>query len=166
MALLTKSEMKKIESKFPEGVTSEQVVKIFHNKGNKFSEATLRKYVQLGLLPTSRRVGIRGRHRGSSGMYPTGVIRLINEIKDVLGQGLSLSEVCRGKWGLLSETLQLQTQMSHLFERVQTSIQIEQKTSSQRAALRRLVLQQQKKLSREVKQLEQLLEKIGASSKS
>ena len=34
----------------------------------KFSEATLRKYVQLGLLPRSVRVGRKGKHQGSQGI--------------------------------------------------------------------------------------------------
>ncbi len=60
MSTLQNSELRRIETKYPEGISSAAVVKIFQQKGERFSEATLRKYVQLGLLPTSRRVGIRG----------------------------------------------------------------------------------------------------------
>ena len=39
-------------------------------RGEPLSEATFRKYVQLGLLPRSVRVGRKGKHRGSQGLYP------------------------------------------------------------------------------------------------
>jgi hypothetical protein len=58
MSILSEAEMKRLESKYSEGIASDAVVKLFQGKGLRFSEATLRKYVQLGLLPVSRRVGI------------------------------------------------------------------------------------------------------------
>ena len=84
MALLSATELRRVERDHEDGISSADIVELFSSKGERFSEATLRKYVQLGLLPMSRRVGIRGRHRGSSGLYPVVVVRLINEIKKAL----------------------------------------------------------------------------------
>ncbi len=93
MSILQVSELRRIEAKYAVGITSAVVVKIFRSKGERFSEATLRKYVQLGLLPTSRRVGIRGRHRGSSGLYPCVIVRMANEIKQALAEGHTLEAI-------------------------------------------------------------------------
>jgi hypothetical protein len=103
MGALTTTELRRIEHKFEAGIRSGAVVEIFQGKGHRFSEASLRKYVQLGLLPKSRRVGIRGRHRGSSGLYPVTVVRLINDIKLALDKGATLEEVRFGIVGLASE---------------------------------------------------------------
>lgn len=77
-------ELAKLEREHPEGLSSEEILACFARKGVKFSEATLRKYVQLGLLPRSRRVGLKGKHRGSQGLYPATVVRRIQRIKIML----------------------------------------------------------------------------------
>src|SRR5437867_12937992 len=46
-----------VERRHPEGLTAAQVVEAFTAGGVRLSEATFRKWVQLGLLPRSRRVG-------------------------------------------------------------------------------------------------------------
>ncbi|MEM6733022.1 MAG: hypothetical protein AAF658_15805, partial [Myxococcota bacterium] len=66
MALLSEGELRKLEKKYPTGISSADLVSAFSARGERFSEATLRKYVQLGLLPRSQRIGTQGRHRGSS----------------------------------------------------------------------------------------------------
>jgi DNA-binding transcriptional MerR regulator len=80
----SEDELAKLEREHPQGVSSEEILAYFARKGAKFSEATLRKYVQLGLLPRSRRVGLKGKHRGSQGMYPATVVRRIQRIKTML----------------------------------------------------------------------------------
>jgi hypothetical protein len=83
---LTEDELTRLEREHAEGLTSEQIVACFVKKNVKFTEATLRKYVQLGLLPRSRRVGLKGKHRGSQGLYPTTVVRRIQHLKALMGQ--------------------------------------------------------------------------------
>src|SRR5207249_2752873 len=53
------------------------------------------KYIQAGLLPRSRRVGRKGKHRGSQGVYPVGSIRRINAIKMMMAEGLTLEDIKR-----------------------------------------------------------------------
>jgi hypothetical protein len=48
----------------------QQIVATVTGKGDKLTEPTFRKYVQLGLLPRSVRVGRKGKHRGSQGPLP------------------------------------------------------------------------------------------------
>jgi DNA-binding transcriptional MerR regulator len=91
--LLNAEEVAAVEARNPSGVSSQEVIVLFTERGIKLSEATFRKYVQLGLLPTSRRVGRKGKHRGSRGVYPVSVIRRINLIKSLMDEGLTLEEI-------------------------------------------------------------------------
>ena len=84
-----------LEAEHPQGVTSAQVLGVFEEHGLKFSEATLRKYVQLGLLPRSVRVGRKGKHTGSQGMYPATIVRQILAIKEMMAQNLTIEEIQR-----------------------------------------------------------------------
>lgn len=84
--VFSEDELSRLEREHAEGLTSEQIVSFFTRKNVKFTEATLRKYVQLGLLPRSRRVGLKGKHRGSQGLYPTTVVRRIQHLKSLMGQ--------------------------------------------------------------------------------
>lgn len=93
--LLEERELRDIERAHAGGMTSRQIVDVFETRGIRFSEATLRKYVQLGLLPRSIRVGRKGKHRGSCGMYPTGVIRRVNLVKGMMAENLTIEEIQR-----------------------------------------------------------------------
>ena len=68
---------------------------MFETRGIRFSEATLRKYVQLGLLPRSVRVGRKGKHRGSCGLYPSHVIRRVNVVKGMMAEDRTIEEIQR-----------------------------------------------------------------------
>src|SRR4051794_9374645 len=103
MGLLNTGDIKRIERKYPEGISSGAVVELFKGKGERFSEATLRKYVQLGLLPKSKRVGAAGRHRGSAGVYPVGIVKQINDIKRALEAGGTLEDIRVSRVGLTGE---------------------------------------------------------------
>ena len=70
-----------------------QIVEVFTSRGIKFSEASFRKYVQQGLLPRSRRVGRKGKHRGSLGVYPAKTIRRINSVKQLMADGHTIEEI-------------------------------------------------------------------------
>ena len=91
--LLSEAELDAIEAANPGGLSSGEIVNIFTRQGTRFSEATLRKYVQLGLLPRSRRVGTKGKHKGSRGVYPAGVVRQINEIKRMMALDCTIDEI-------------------------------------------------------------------------
>jgi hypothetical protein len=86
-------ELSGIELRNPDGLSSGEIIDILTDRGFKFSEATLRKYVQLGLLPRSRRVGSKGKHKGSRGLYPAGTIRQINEIKCMMAQDCTIEQI-------------------------------------------------------------------------
>jgi hypothetical protein len=93
--LLEDRELEEIERASPDGLTSRQIVDVFETRGIRFSEATLRKYVQLGLLPRSVRVGRKGKHRGSCGLYPAHVIRRVNVVKGMMAEDRTIEEIQR-----------------------------------------------------------------------
>jgi DNA-binding transcriptional MerR regulator len=92
-ALLKEEDLRAIEGTYPEGITAVQIVDAFTSRGVKFSEASFRKYVQQGLLPRSRRVGRKGKHRGSLGVYPSKTVRRINAVKQLMVDGYTIEEI-------------------------------------------------------------------------
>ena len=78
-----------------DGVSVQTLVEAFAAVGTPLTEATFRKYVQLGLLPRSVRVGRKGKHRGSQGLYPATVVRRIEGIRRLMAQGFTIDEIQR-----------------------------------------------------------------------
>ena len=93
--ILRPDEIERIERDYAVGIPARVIVDIFRPRGVRLSEATFRKYVQAGLLPRSRRVGRKGKHRGSQGLYPVEAVRRINAIKKMMAEGLTLEDIKR-----------------------------------------------------------------------
>jgi DNA-binding transcriptional MerR regulator len=93
MDLLDRAEIERVERERAAGITSGEVVRLFESKGARLSAATFRKYVQLGLLPRSRRVGRKGKHTGSTGLYPVSVVRRIAVIKRMMAEGYTVEDI-------------------------------------------------------------------------
>lgn len=87
------AELAELEGRFADGISSADVLRLFQTRGVKLSEGTFRKYVQLGLLPRSRRVGKKGKHKGSKGLYPVSVVRQIVAIKQMMSDGLTIEQI-------------------------------------------------------------------------
>lgn len=99
MSYFSEEEIKKIEKLFSDGITSNQIIDIFSQRGAKLSEPTFRKYVQLGLLPRSIRVGRKGKYQGSRGLYPVSVVRRINDIKKLMEMNYTIEQI-KDQFGL------------------------------------------------------------------
>jgi DNA-binding transcriptional MerR regulator len=95
LEILRPDELERIERDYASGVPARVILEIFRPRGVRLSEATFRKYVQAGLLPRSRRVGRKGKHRGSQGLYPVEAVRRINAIKKMMAEGQTLEEIKR-----------------------------------------------------------------------
>src|SRR5688500_4274732 len=95
MVKVPESVLKKIEKEHVDGIASADLLSFFASHDIKFGEATLRKWVQLGLLPRSVRVGQKGKHQGSKGMYPVRVVRQILRIKELMARNLTIEEIQR-----------------------------------------------------------------------
>lgn len=95
MELLGPEEIERIERDHAGGLPVRAILEIFRPRGVQLSEATFRKYVQAGLLPRSRRVGRKGKHQGSRGLYPVEAVRRINAIKKMMAEGHTLEDIKR-----------------------------------------------------------------------
>jgi DNA-binding transcriptional MerR regulator len=96
MTTLEADTLRYFEGSHPQGATSIEIMAVLAQMGIRVSEATLRKYVQLGLLPRSRRVGARGRHQGSWGLYPPWTARQVVEVKRLLAEGKTIQDIAAG----------------------------------------------------------------------
>lgn len=92
---LSESDLRRVERQRPDGLTSSEILRVFAEVGVPLSEATLRKYVQLGLLPRSVRVGRKGKHQGSQGIYPVSVVRQIWQIKQMMANDYTIEQIQR-----------------------------------------------------------------------
>jgi hypothetical protein len=113
--LLSGRDLDAVERAHPEGMTSAQVVEVFVARGLKLSEATFRKYVQLGLLPRSRRVGRKGKHQGSMGLYPATVVRRVNAIKRMMAESYTIEEIQRSFLRFKDEIEAIERGLKELF---------------------------------------------------
>lgn len=86
-------DLARLETAHPEGLSTQEVIEFFAVHGARLSEAAFRKYVQLGLLPRSVRVGRKGKHLGSRGIYPATVVRQIDLIRRLMARGRTIPEI-------------------------------------------------------------------------
>jgi DNA-binding transcriptional MerR regulator len=105
MDYLDLTEIERVEREWAAGITSGEVVRLFESKGARLSASTFRKYVQVGLLPRSRRVGRKGKHTGSTGLYPVSVVRRIAVIKRMMAEGYTVEDI-RGSFVTVANRLE------------------------------------------------------------
>jgi len=127
------SELDRIEREHELGLSSQEILDILSAHGVKFSEATLRKYVQLGLLPRSVRVGKKGKHQGSQGMYPSSVVRQIQVIKEMMAANFTIEEIQREFLFVRGEIEELERSLAKVFEALHKASETKASEPSSRA---------------------------------
>jgi hypothetical protein len=142
--LLTEQELHAIERYNMDGLTAAQVVEAFRSRGIKLSEATFRKYVQQGLVPRSRRVGRKGKHQGSMGLYPATVVRRVNAIKRMMAESYTIEEIQRTFLRFKDEIDGLQRGLRTLFEGFEREIKAPQFEVARRKSLAREIVETRK----------------------
>lgn len=118
MSGIDEATLARIEKDHPSGVTSVEILDVFATAGIALSEATLRKYVQLGLLPRSVRVGRKGKHQGSQGIYPVSVIRQILRIKQMMAESFTIEQIQREFLFMRSDLQQLEQTLGGIFDKL------------------------------------------------
>jgi hypothetical protein len=111
---LTDDELTKIEREHPEGLSSDQIVLFLARGGVAFTHASLRKYVQLGLLPRSRRVAVEGKARGSLGLYPAIILRRIQRLRSLMGS-YTIEEIQREFLFVRTDVEELEGNLERIF---------------------------------------------------
>ena len=125
-----------IEREHAGGLTSVEILDMFARHGIPLSEATLRKYVQLGLLPRSVRVGKKGKHQGSQGIYPVGVVRQILRIKEMMAASLTIEQIQREVLFMRGELQQLEQTLSSLFKKLDSLLKERRREPAARSVAR------------------------------
>ena len=151
--LVSQAEIGRLERERAGGITSREVVRIFESRGARLSESTFRKYVQVGLLPRSRRVGRKGKHTGSSGLYPVEVVRRINLIKRMMAEGMTLEEIRGSFVGLKNQLSDVEQGFSTLLSELSRKARTHPHHRQMEGELGRA--------RREVRQAMQRIEKVG-----
>ena len=157
--LLSDAELDEIENDYPDGITAVEVVDIFVVRGVRFSEATFRKYVQQGLLPRSRRVGRKGKHRGSLGVYPAKTVRRINAIKRLMADGYTIEEIQSQFLRFTDVVDALEEAINEVFVRLES--QNDQATSKEQRAWARDINQVRKSGEAFVASIEEIARQIA-----
>lgn len=121
---LTELDIKRVERESPGGVTSGEILRIFSEVGIRLSEATLRKYVQLGLLPRSVRIGRKGKHQGSQGIYPVSVVRQIWQIKQMMANDYTIEQIQREVLFMRSDLELLERTLGGIFVKLDDALKL------------------------------------------
>ncbi len=111
--------LSQLERKYAAGLSSVEILDVFASHDVSLSEATLRKYVQLGLLPRSVRVGRKGKHQGSQGVYPVSVIRQILRIKQMMAESYTIDQIQREFLFIRNDVEQLEQMLSRIFKKLE-----------------------------------------------
>ena len=130
---LSDDELAKIERDNPQGLSSVQIVNSLVKKGVSFTESTLRKYVQLGLLPRSRRVGMKGKHKGSQGLYPATVVRQVMRLKSMM-ETHTIEEIQRDFFFIRGDVETLESSLEKIFAALAAASRARSKGESTRAS--------------------------------
>ena len=162
--LFSDDELRQIETDHAEGLTASQIVDLFSGRGLRFSEATFRKYVQLNLVPRSRRVGRKGKHRGSLGVYPAKAVRRINAVRRMMDEGRTIEEIQVEllRFGDFLETLE--DGLADLFSRFETEIEAPRFDSKARKSLKRDLGDARRTADDLLKRLDDLSSRVGRPS--
>ncbi|HEY8427175.1 MAG TPA: MerR family transcriptional regulator [Sandaracinaceae bacterium] len=118
----SEEELAAIERAHPRGMTVQQIVDAFATRGEKLTEATFRKYVQLGLLPRSVRVARKGKRRGSQGLYPASAVRQIDAIRRLMSQGYTMEEIQREFLFIRGDIEELAQKLERIYTAVESAL--------------------------------------------
>ena len=163
MAQREADEYDALEEQHPQGISAGQIVDFFLPRGVKLAQATFRKYVQLGLLPRSRRVGEKGKHRGSRGLYPATAVRRIRLIKSLMDEGMTLEDI-RGSFVFFRGQLDgVERSLDEIFAALDKSIADRAELKpSRRKELERLMADTRRQAKSFVDDMERTMQQITA----
>lgn len=159
--LLGERDLVQIEKAHPQGLTSAQIIAIFQARGARLSEATFRKYVQLGLLPRCKRVGTKGKHRGSHGIYPCSTVRRINTIKSLMRRSYTIEEIQRNFSNYKREIEEIERALDSLFKGFEREIGGPRFDRSQRRSLDKELSAVRRSASDLVRRIEQIEHQVA-----
>ena len=159
--LFADGDLSSIEQEHPEGLTAAQIVDLFAARGLRFSEATFRKYVQLGLVPRSRRIGRKGKHRGSLGVYPAKAVRRINAVRRLMEEGRTIEEIQAELLRFADVIETLEEGLGDLFNRFEAELTSPRFDAKTQKSLRREVSEARRDADELMKRRSDLTHRVG-----
>src|SRR5438552_19143661 len=163
MAQRESDEFDALEQQYPQGISAMQIVDFFTPKGVKLAQATFRKYVQLGLLPRSRRVGEKGKHRGSRGLYSAAAVRRISLIKSLMDEGMTLEDIRRSFIFFRGQLDGVERSLDELFDALDKSLAAKAELKPpRRKELERLLGERRRQADQFVKDTERTVSEVTA----
>ncbi|MEN9578619.1 MAG: hypothetical protein RJA70_1628 [Pseudomonadota bacterium] len=123
MTEITDQQLKAIEGQYATGLTSAELLELCVRLNVSLSEANLRKYVQLGLLARSVRVGRKGKHQGSQGVYPVSVLRQVLRIKEMMADNYTIEQIQRDFFFMRRDLQLLEETLSGIFSTLAQLVQ-------------------------------------------
>lgn len=116
--MIDEAALHRIEKGHSQGLTSVEILDVFARYEIQLSEATLRKYIQLGLLPRSVRIGRKGKHQGSQGVYPVSVVRQILRIKQMMAESYTIEQIQKEFLFIRTDVEQLGQLLDSIFRKL------------------------------------------------
>jgi hypothetical protein len=151
-----------LEREYASGLTSSELIDVCASHGIQLSEANLRKYVQLGLLPRSVRVGRKGKHKGSLGLYPARAIRQLVRLKEMMAKSYTIEEIRRDFLFVRADIEQLEQTLGSIFQ-VLASVLKQRRQDTSNGVVSREVNQAKKQSRDLVTQLSSIETRLMAS---
>ena len=164
MSGIEEAVLDRLERDNASGLTSAEILDLFARHEVHFTEATLRKYVQLGLLPRSVRVGRKGKHQGSQGVYPVSVVRQIATIKRMMAEDFTIERIQREFLFIRNDVVELERTLTEIFDKLEQAMR-ERRGDAGTQAMQRDVVGA-RTISRDlVARLEAIEGKLGSRTK-
>jgi hypothetical protein len=162
MSRIDEDTLANLERQYASGLTSSELMDVCASHGIQLSEATLRKYVQLGLLPRSVRVGRKGKHKGSLGLYPARTIRQLVRIKEMMAKSYTIEEIRRDFLFVRTDIEQLEQTLGCIFQAL-TKVLKQRRQDTSTVVVSREVNQARKQSRELVTQLSSIESRLTAA---
>lgn len=147
-----------LEANYPEGFTTGQILGFLAEREILISATTLYKYIRFGLLPQSRRIG-RGRGgdrcRGSQGIFPPWILRLLFLVRELL-KTRTIEEIAPRMQHLV-ELYGLRDRFSHILAGMEEDL----KAPHLSAAIRAQCARELREIQKDVDALLRDLDRLG-----
>ena len=120
--LWTEEDLRRISREHPSGLTVQEIIGLATERGERLSEAAFRKYVQLGLLPRSVRVGRQGKQRGSRGLYPVATLKQLAHLRGLMRDGFTIEQIQREALSVRGDVEALAREIGRVLESLEAAL--------------------------------------------
>ena len=117
--------------------------------------------MQLGLVPRSRRIGRKGKHRGSLGVYPAKAVRRIAAVRRLMDEGRTIEEIQAALLRFADVIETLEEGLTDLFGRFDAELKSPRFEGKPGKSLRRELDDARRDADELIKRLDDLSQRVG-----